>query len=100
MAVVHVRLTVEGCEVEGAVEVPEGRVARRALLPVLQRLTDAVVGVAGQRVADEGRSVSCAKECDACCRQMVPISPTEAYGLAELLNSMETSRAQKILARF
>src|SRR5271170_2885278 len=97
---VRVKLMVEGCEVDGAVEVPRGRTARRVLLPVLQRLTDTVVSIAERRVVEEGGRISCAKGCDACCRQMVPISATEAYGLAAVLEAMEVGRAQRILARF
>lgn len=92
---VRVRLTVGETEVDGAVQLPAAPMPRRILLPVLQRLTDTVVTVGAGEAP-----VSCRKGCDACCRQMVPISKTEAFGLAESVARMPAPKAQRILARF
>ncbi len=90
--VVAVKLLLEGREIEGAAEVPTGSAPRRVLLPVLRGLTDAIVGLA------EG--VTCAKGCDACCRQMVPISVAEAAGLQETLAGMKAAARRRVLSRW
>ncbi|MCL2648049.1 MAG: YkgJ family cysteine cluster protein [Phycisphaerales bacterium] len=93
----HLKLTIDGYEVEAAVEVPEQPSPRRLLLPILQRLADTVVHIAEQSCAAK---VSCRKGCDACCRQMVPISPTEAYALAALMERVPPRRVAAILEGF
>jgi Fe-S-cluster containining protein len=98
--VVGVKLIVEGSEIEGAVEVPAGRSPRRVLLPVLRRLTDAVVGLAEQGAAARGEVVACCKGCDACCRQMVPISASEAVALEETLERLPAEVAGRVTGRF
>jgi len=97
---VLVKLTVDGVPVEGSVALPVGRAPVRVLLPVLQGLTDAVVNVAEQMVAAEGEKVSCTKGCDACCRQMVPIAPAEAFGLAAYLDRLPGGEVVGFLERF
>jgi Fe-S-cluster containining protein len=97
---VLVRLTVEGVEIEGAVALPVGRSARRVLLPALRSLTDTMVAVARQRVESEGRQVTCRKGCDACCRQMVPIAPEEAWALAAYLDGLPAGTSAPFLERF
>src|ERR1035437_3626270 len=94
---VHLKLMVDGVEIEAAVPVPAHPSPRRVLLPILQGLADTVVRIAQESAA---RQVSCSKGCDACCRQMVPISPTEAYALGVLIDSLPPDRAAAILARF
>ncbi|HUO06913.1 MAG TPA: YkgJ family cysteine cluster protein, partial [Phycisphaerae bacterium] len=101
---IHIKLLVDGSEIEGAVDLPTPshlkNPPRRALLPVLQQLTDAVVNIAEQRAADAASPISCKKGCDACCRQMVPITPTEAHFLAHLLNALDAPLAARIRDRF
>jgi Fe-S-cluster containining protein len=97
---VHIHLTVDGTEIEAAVPLPKKPSPRRVLLPTLQKLTDTIVQIAETSAADAGERVSCKKGCDACCRQMVPISPTEAYGLAAVMDALPPARAAKTLARF
>ena len=97
MPVLRLKLLIDGHEVEAAVEVPGEPGPRQVILPILQRLTDVVV-----EVAERGyeAKVSCQKGCDACCRQMVPISPTEAYALGALVEAMSAERAAGVLERF
>lgn len=97
---VLVQLTVEGVEIKGGVALPVGPSPGRVLLPTLHRLTDTIVSVAQQRVESEGRHVSCRKGCDACCRQLVPIAPEEAWALAALLDEAPPAVAAPILERF
>jgi Fe-S-cluster containining protein len=100
MQTVHLQMTVEGTTIEAAVPLPAKRGPRRVLLPVLQRLTDTIVQIAENGVLASGESISCRKGCDACCRQMVPISPAEAFALGEVLQSMPARQQARTLARF
>src|SRR3954451_6676000 len=61
---------------------PTGPVRPIDLLPVYQGLTNLVVDAAVEAVERHGERVSCAKGCGACCRQPVPVSPSEAHALA------------------
>lgn len=70
------------------------------LLPVLQRLDDAVVDAAVASVGRQGKAISCRAGCGACCRQLVPISRTEALGLAQLIAAMPEDRRAHVLSRF
>jgi len=67
------------------------------LLPILQNLTDTVVQIAEQSAPG---TVSCRKGCDACCRQMVPISAAEAHGLAATIDALPPQHAAAIQERF
>lgn len=70
------------------------------LLPVFQSLAEAMVGAAVVSAEGEGRTVSCCKGCGACCRQMVPISETEARRMGEVVESLPEPRRSTVRARF
>ncbi len=87
-------------EIEISFRVPAGRCAAEALLPDVQRLANQVVDLAESEAVASGKKVSCAKGCGACCRQMVPISPTEARHLNRLVEEMPAERREAVRARF
>src|SRR5687768_15708655 len=47
-----------------------------------------------------GHAVSCRKGCSACCRQIVPLSPAEAWMIADLVRSLPLERRTALLERF
>jgi len=53
-------------------------------------------------VAEEaqGRRVSCTKGCGACCRQLVPLSPPEAWMIADIVQGMPAARQAEVRAAF
>ena len=53
------------------------------MLPVIQNFANALVDVAVKSVEDKGKTISCKAGCGACCRQLVPISETEAQAIAD-----------------
>lgn len=63
-------------------------------------LDDRLVAMAAKAEAEAGRSVTCAKGCGACCRQAVPVSPAEAWMLAEHTAALPPGRREQVLARF
>lgn len=83
-----------------AFRVPVGKCSPQAILPDVQRFADQVTAYSEAKVAMEGRKISCAKGCGACCRQAVPVSPTEARHLAALVEAMPAARAAAVRTRF
>ncbi len=66
------------------------------LLPVLQNFSNAIIGAA---IPDDV-AISCKPGCAACCRQMVPLTETEAFYLAALIESMPPERQAALKSRF
>jgi Fe-S-cluster containining protein len=72
-----------------------------ALLPMLRKLDDALIGVAVREVEKQGESISCRKGCSTCCRaQPVPISPPETYALLRLVEGLPEPRRSEVQTRF
>jgi Fe-S-cluster containining protein len=90
----------EADEVLAKVRVPTGPVRPVDLLPAFQGLADALVDAAIEAVRREGKPVSCRAGCGACCRQLVPISHTEALGLAAVVAGLSDDRRRQIVERF
>ncbi len=79
------------------IQVPAGPVNPTRLLPLVHSLTDLAVDTTVQALSDP---VSCAAGCGACCRQLVPVSGTEARAIHALVHAMPPSRRDTVLARF
>jgi Fe-S-cluster containining protein len=82
------------------VPVPAAATTPAALLPVFQAVTDAIVRAAVQAAEARGQTISCTKGCGACCRQLVPISATEARRLRDLVDQTPEPRRSALRARF
>jgi Fe-S-cluster containining protein len=72
----------------------------RQALPLVQSLSETMIGAVTQDLAQQGHHVSCKKGCGACCRQMVPVSSVEARYLADLVEDMSEPRRSEIRERF
>jgi Fe-S-cluster containining protein len=94
------RLTVGTLRIVHPITVPTGAVAAAEVVPALQGLVNAVVAAAESQSAGAGQAISCRKGCGACCRQLVPISRTEAERLLALVEAMPRERRQALGARF
>jgi len=68
------------------------------LVPAFVSLDDRVTDLAVLGSSRVGASVSCRRGCAACCRQLVAVSPPEAFHLAELVEASE--RREEWTARF
>ena len=79
-----------------SVKLPDRAIRPVDLLPILQGFSNAVAGMA----IDDDQPVSCKAGCGACCRQLVPISETEAIYLAGLIEEFPEDRKSVVLARF
>ncbi len=96
----EVALTVAGETMSVRVTVPRGDTALTDLLPIFHELTNTLVDRAVERDAAPGRSVSCRAGCGACCRQAVPVSPSEARALAQLVDALPEPRRAIVRDRF
>jgi Fe-S-cluster containining protein len=83
-----------------AITVPTGPTYVRSLLPMVQALTDAVVDAATRHVQEQGQSISCKQGCAACCRQLAPVSETEARQVADLVEQLPEPRRAQVRGRF
>jgi Fe-S-cluster containining protein len=67
---------------------------------MVQNFSLALVGM-GVSVAEQcGEKVSCKAGCGACCRQLVPITETEARNIADVVDAMPEPRRTTIRERF
>jgi Fe-S-cluster containining protein len=99
-ATVDVELTIGNRRLNTKVTVPAGPTQLIDLLPIVDRVADAIVDSAVDEAAQQGRTVSCKKGCGACCRQLVPISEVEARRIRDLLAGFDEPRRSHVLARF
>lgn len=95
-----VKFGTDAWQMQTRVTVPAGPTSMRALLPVMQSLTNSIVDAAVQMAEAEGRKVSCCAGCGACCRQMVPISEVEARQIGQLVANLPEPRRATVRARF
>jgi Fe-S-cluster containining protein len=80
--------------------VPTGAVTVEQLLPILRGLSSLFSERGAARAEADGKTISCRAGCGACCRQLVPLAPSEARALARLVDAMPEPRRSTIRARF
>jgi len=97
---VSVELTVQGIRLRSTVHVSNEPTKPQRLLPILQTLTDTIVNISVQECASNGRPLSCKAGCGACCKQLVPVSRSEARRLAEVVDAMPPQRREIVQRRF
>jgi Fe-S-cluster containining protein len=100
VASVNVRFAISGRRIELEVEAPDGPTEPAALLSLFRAVAEQVVGFAVEDAQTAGQEISCRAGCGACCRQLVPVSPTEARLLADLLESLPEPRRSVVRERF
>ena len=94
------KLSWQGRELSASVTLPSEPVSPRRLLPMVQNFTNALVGMGENFVESAGETVSCKAGCGACCRQLVPVSETEARHLRDLVDAMPEPRRTAVRERF
>jgi len=95
MPEINVEIQIEAKTLRASVNVPEEPVRPLDLLPIFQGFSSAVVDA-----ASEGLPVTCRRGCSACCRQIVPVSVTEAINLINVIDEMPPERKAIIMERF
>ena len=89
-----------GWQFRAKITVPSSPTRLRVLLPMVQSLTDQVVGADAKVVNQHGHHISCKKGCGACCRQLVPIAEEEARRIRDLIEALPEPRRTEVRRRF
>ncbi|HRJ49977.1 MAG TPA: YkgJ family cysteine cluster protein, partial [Phycisphaerales bacterium] len=97
---VPVELTVLGGTLRATIPVPRGATTPGAMLDVFRGVAEAVIHLSVSSVQRQGRAISCRAGCGACCRQLVPISETEARDLIAYVEGLAEPRRSEIKSRF
>lgn len=100
MASANVSIKVGEYAVKFKFDYPTGPATASDFLPAFRTITDLVVRISEEAAVGAGKSVSCRKGCGACCRQVVPVSPSEARALAEHVESLPEPRRSELRERF
>lgn len=100
MVTVAVELTIGDRRMAANLSVPDRLMHLSELLPIVQRVSGAIVDSEVATTAAEGRQVSCQMGCAACCRQLVPITEIEARAIGRLVADMSEPRRGEIWARY
>jgi|YNPBryBLVA2012_1023415.scaffolds.fasta_scaffold00180_13 Fe-S-cluster containining protein len=85
---------------EAEVTLPAGPRRPLDLLPALFAFADAYLSAVTAQVAEQGRRISCRAGCGACCSQLVPVSETEAWRLAQVVAGLPAARQAVVRRRF
>jgi Fe-S-cluster containining protein len=99
-SIFRVRLDVRGTALEVAIPLPAEPVTVAQLVPLLHALDDRLIAVVTGALARAGTTISCRAGCGACCRQMVPVSESEARHLGAVIAAMPAERRAIVEARF
>lgn len=95
-----VGLRIHDFPVEFEMTVPANPVKPHRMLPIFQQMANQLVDMSVEVAESEGKRISCKAGCGACCRQAVPISETEVYQIAELVESMPEPKRSQVKKRF
>jgi len=70
------------------------------LAAVVLEFSSTVAEIGARNIARLGRQVSCSKGCGACCRQVTPLAPPEAFMIAEWVESLAAKPRTRLQNRF
>ncbi|MBW2526493.1 MAG: YkgJ family cysteine cluster protein [Deltaproteobacteria bacterium] len=99
-AFINLAWKVGGKLLQERLPVPVGPTRPEHMLGAFRRLAERIIDRAVERAVDEGLGVSCQAGCGACCRQLVPISPTEARHLSGLIAQLDDDHRERVQQRF
>ena len=87
-------------KIKGQVAVDSDPMRLAELVPIVYGITDIMVKRTMDRLMEEGKKISCGPGCGVCCRQLVPVSPPEAFFLVEMMESMSKGEQSEMMHRF
>lgn len=99
-AVMGVEINTPDGPVRGKVKVDLGPMRLSELVTTAHELTGVLATRANRKQEGLGKHITCKAGCGACCRQMVPLSPPEAFHLMDLVDSFDTLKRSWMLGRF
>lgn len=80
-------------------DVPTGFVPITSIVPLSRRLGEEMLQLEERQARQTGLAVSCRMGCAACCRMLVPLSPPEAFSLAQYIEQLPPERREAIERR-
>ena len=83
-------------EMHAQVDVPTGIIPITDIVPVLRALGEQAQALEVSKALQTGKTISCHKGCGACCRQMIPVSPPEAFALIEAIKNLPEDQQSRI----
>ena len=87
-------------ELDAHVAVPTGFIPITEIVPVVRSLGEQAQALEVDKAVQSGKEISCKKGCAACCQgPMVPVSPPEAFALAEMITQLPAGHRDRIEAR-
>ncbi len=98
--VLEVDLQTRFGRLRGNMPVPSSSMRLSELAWNAMSIDERLIGMSVASEAKQGREVSCRKGCGACCRQAVPVSPAEAWMLADVVAAFPPARKVLVLSRF
>jgi Fe-S-cluster containining protein len=96
----NIHLQVLGEDRTFTVPVPLGRRTILEMLPAARELTGQAVAMAVEHERNQGRSISCASGCSACCYHLVAVSPTEAQDISDYVAELPVDQQVAVRTRF
>jgi Fe-S-cluster containining protein len=100
IAYANLEMKIGDYKLETHLPMPAGPALWRETLPGWRVLMEGLTSVAIAQAGDQGRKLSCKAGCGACCRQLVPIAPSEAHQLARLVAGLTEPRRAVVQERF
>jgi Fe-S-cluster containining protein len=89
-----------GRNIKIKLQVPTTLSPPESLLPTLHTLASKVSEFAFEDAKREGKPITCAAGCGACCRQCVPLSVSEARAITKVVDNMPEPRQSEVRQRF
>lgn len=84
-----------------SVSVPTGLISMTdIIIPLHGSLGEQSHQLAIDNATQTGASISCQKECAACCRMMIPVSPPETFALRTVVEALPSPRKERVFERF
>src|SRR5512140_196620 len=99
-AVMGVELNTPEGPIRGRVRVDTGPLRLSELVTTAYELTGVRATRAEKQQEKLGRRITCGPGCAACCRQMVPLSPPEAFYVMDVVDSFDPIKQAWMLGRF
>jgi Fe-S-cluster containining protein len=92
----NLTITTTSGDLQAQVDVPTNLIPITNIVPVIRSLGDQAQDLEVANTLQTGKTISCQKGCAACCRQMIPISPPEAFALVEAIHTLPQEHQDRI----
>lgn len=95
----RLKLRVLNNDVEFCFDLPIAPAPAEDFLPTIRQTSERFMNMGVAYAEHMGRNVSCTKGCGACCRQLVPLAPTDARALAKFVRTLPEARRAEVTRR-